>query len=95
MKPTPGPVNVYHFANSEDACDMGLWEIDEAGEQIRDLWDSDQGEEAVAVAQANADLITEAFDVHTETGLTPRQLAEQRDALEAENTQLKAEMRGK
>lgn len=31
--------------------------------------------------KANAELTAEAFNVHTETGLTPRQLAEQRDEL--------------
>lgn len=40
---------------------------------------ADQAEEAVA----NARLISEAGTVHHETGLTPRQLVEQRDALAA------------
>jgi len=39
------------------------------------------------IAEANANLIAEAFNVATETGLTPRQLADQRaellDALRA------------
>lgn len=34
-----------------------------------------------AEAKASADLIAETFNVHAETGLTPRQLVEQRDGL--------------
>lgn len=46
------------------------------------------------IAEANANLIAEAFNVATETGLTPRQLAEQRAELLEALIKLLAEYKG-
>ena len=83
-KPTPGP---WIHGNWLKAAEGG---IDEAG--WCEVWraEADGGQSLPFVAckhqdeQANAALIAEAGTVHHETGLTPRQLVEQRDALLAE-----------
>lgn len=80
-KPTPGP---WIHGNWLKAAEGG---IDEAG--WCEVWmiEADGVKSLPFVAckhqdmQANAALIAEAGTVHHETGLTPRQLVEQRDAL--------------
>lgn len=80
-KPTPGP---WIHGNWLKAVEGG---IDEAG--WCEVWmiEADGVKSLPFVAckhqdmQANAALIAEAGTVHHETGLTPRQLVEQRDAL--------------
>lgn len=80
-KPTPGP---WIHGNWLKAAEVG---IDEAG--WCEVWmiEADGAKSLPFVAckhqdmQANAALIAEAGTVHHETGLTPRQLVEQRDAL--------------
>lgn len=80
-KPTPGP---WIHGNWLKAVEGG---IDEAG--WCEVWmiKADGVKSLPFVAckhqdmQANAALIAEAGTVHHETGLTPRQLVEQRDAL--------------
>lgn len=80
-KPTPGP---WIHGNWLKKLGGG---IDEAG--WCEVWrvEADGGQSLPFVAckhqdmQANAALIAEAGTVHHETGLTPRQLVEQRDAL--------------
>lgn len=82
-KPTPGP---WIHGNWLKAVEGG---IDEAG--WCEVWmiEADGVKSLPFVAckhqdmQANAALIAEAGTVHHETGLTPRQLVQQRDALEA------------
>ena len=82
-KPTPGP---WIHGNWLKAVEGG---IDEAG--WCEVWmiEADGVKSLPFVAckhqdmQANAALIAEAGTVHHETGLTPRQLVEQRDALAA------------
>lgn len=82
-KPTPGPWIHGNWLNNLGGG------IDEAG--WCEVWrvEADGGQSLPFVAckhqdmQANAALIAEAGTVHQETGLTPRQLVEQRDALVA------------
>lgn len=82
-KPTPGP---WIHGNWLKAVEGG---IDEAG--WCEVWmiEADGVKSLPFVAckhqdmQANAALIAEAGTVHHETGLTPRQMVEQRDALAA------------
>lgn len=69
-KHTPGPVVVFVLNGIAKAVSPGGREGDIC------LFD-----DGCVNVNANADLICEAFNVATETGLTPRQLAEQRAEL--------------
>ncbi len=72
IKPTPGPWVTKQNGFCECAVIAG------------DVWITySSGNERTPIQErsANASLIAEAGTVHHETGLTPRQLVEQRDAL--------------
>ena len=83
-KPSSGPCTIEHTAHGA----WGIWDglsrliaqTQPEGTHDRRLDSPQRGD----VSEANARLIGEAFDVHTETGLTPRQIALQRvELLEA------------
>lgn len=72
VKPTPGP---WKWHCHSDKCAAN---VNRDGRRIASVSDCGGGK---SVAEANAALIAEAGTVATETGLTPRQLAEQRAEL--------------
>lgn len=79
-KRTPGPWlrsgNLVYARNEH-----GLNSMDLRVHVHRSNGNGKTGAEAIAEEEANARLIAEAGTVHHETGLTPRQLAEQRREL--------------
>lgn len=81
-KPTPG--KAYHVGHNWHETSVYS---DETGQRICTMDTEDWGvneenqDEYEAIQEANAKLIAEAFTVHSELSLTPRQLAEQRAEL--------------
>ena len=76
IKPTRGE---WH-AGGSNRCTV----YDEFGQRIADSFEGVMVvQRTAAECRANAAFIAEAGTVHHETGLTPRQLVEQRDALAA------------
>ncbi len=73
MKPTPGPVSITDLTKTLVRTEDG-----------KTLYDGSDYEPVWEVAKENAVLIAEAFNVHHETGLTPRELKEQRDELSSD-----------
>ena len=73
IKPTPGPW-VARF-NAAARPKQGVYTESHAGGLIADCWS------LLEHRQADAELMAEAGNVYHETGLTPRQLLEQRDEL--------------
>ena len=71
IKPTPGP---WTYLEGTTDCEKV---IGGDGKVVADGWWCRE----VSEVDANSRLIAEAGTVHHETGLTPRQLVEQRDAL--------------
>lgn len=88
-KPTPGPWEAVHNGHFWDILTQrdGLIGDVCASQYIYHDGEPVPRNKSEAIAAANARLIAEAGTVHHETGLTPRQLAEQRaellEALEA------------
>lgn len=72
---------VTHFLDVEKPTESGLYEVEEANEHVNDLMGDGRYQEAEEVAQANADLVREAFEVAHAISLSPRQLVEQRREL--------------
>lgn len=77
IKPTPGPWRV----SQDDVVVRVAAKSAILYEQFLPEYGDDDFRREQKEACANAALITEAGTVHHETGLTPRQLVEQRDAL--------------
>ena len=85
-KPTPRPTNAQCFVGRKDNP-IGYYPIYAkiGPTQIACLAKTDAHEVGFGISESeqtgNANLISEVFNVHHETGLTPRQLLEQRDEL--------------
>lgn len=85
-KPTRGPVTVCHTLVSNEVRGFSITAAPHGS--CDPICASDfRSERSSSEIEANALLIKEAFDIAAETGLTPQQLREQREALV---TQLKS-----
>lgn len=81
-KPTKGPWRVWYTDFSIGVQSIAAEHIDSDGDPT-DICAMDNADYFGAAAlHANADLIAEAGTVYHETGLSPRELLKQRDALE-------------
>jgi hypothetical protein len=81
-KPTLGPVEIQNC--TDVFTRLGAFNASGEKAQDNDGWhiaDCATGFLPLAETLANAALVAEAFNVHTETGRTPRQLADERDEL--------------
>lgn len=63
MRATPGPWTAHHFVSDvtpDDYSDTGIYEIEEANEQIGDLFREGEHRAALVMAEANRRLIEAA-----------------------------------
>lgn len=97
-KPTPGPTNAKCFVGKKDNP-IGYYPVYAriGSTRLACICKTDAHEVGFGISEneqkSNADLIAETFNVYHETNLTPRQLLEQRDALQERVRELEDALR--